>query len=167
MILMSMEGICFIAQVVLCIFFYNSLHRRWFLVLGWAVLAAVMVVTWRARVALQAKGASRSGEHWMHTRNVVDSGVYGLVRHPMYLSCMLISMSLVLLSQHWLNAVLGAMVMGLLYNDMCREERSNLERFGDDYQRYVERVPRMNFVVGCIRMLQSRKEQARRLDVAR
>jgi protein-S-isoprenylcysteine O-methyltransferase Ste14 len=55
------------------------------------------------------------------------------------------SLSLVLPSQHWLNAVLGAMVMGLLYNDMRREEQNNLERSGDHYQRYMEHVPRMNF----------------------
>jgi protein-S-isoprenylcysteine O-methyltransferase Ste14 len=46
--------------------------------------------------------------------------------------------------------------MGLLYNDMCREEKSNLERFGDDYQRYMEHAPRMNFVAGTIWLIQSR-----------
>jgi protein-S-isoprenylcysteine O-methyltransferase Ste14 len=79
-----------------------------------------------------------------------------VVRHPMYLSFLLMSLSLVLLSQHWLNAVLGGIVMGLLYSDMCREEKNNLERFGDDYQRYMEQVPRMNLVAGTIRLIQSR-----------
>jgi len=74
----------------------------------------------------------------------------------MYLSFLLMSLSLVLLSQHWLNALLGVVVMGLLYNDMCREERSNLLRFGDDYQRYMERVPRMNLVASAIRPIQNR-----------
>jgi protein-S-isoprenylcysteine O-methyltransferase Ste14 len=66
------------------------------------------------------------------------------------------SLRLVLLSQHWLNAVLGAIVMGLLHNDTCREERSSLERFGDDYRRYMEHVPRANLVAGTIRLMQSR-----------
>jgi protein-S-isoprenylcysteine O-methyltransferase Ste14 len=153
---MSVEGISFLAQVVLCILFYNSLNLNWLLYLGWAILAAAMVLGWRARVAFQTGGGSGEGESWLHTRTVVATGVYAVVRHPMYLSFLLMSLSLVLLSQHWLSAVLGAVVMGPLYNDMCREEKSNLEKFGKDYQRYMERVPRMNFVAGAIRLVQSR-----------
>jgi protein-S-isoprenylcysteine O-methyltransferase Ste14 len=153
---MSIEGIAFVAQVVLCVLFYSTLGLRWLLYLGWAVLAVAMVLAWRARVAFETKGRSNEGERWLHTRTVVASGVYSVVRHPMYLSFMLTSLSLVFLSQHWLNLVLGIIVMGLLYNDMRREEKSNLERFGDGYQRYMEQVPRMNFVAGTIRLVRSR-----------
>jgi protein-S-isoprenylcysteine O-methyltransferase Ste14 len=68
---------------------------------------------------------------------------------------------MVLLSQHWLNSVLGAIVIALLYNDMRREEKSNLERFGDDYRRYMVQVPRMNFLAGTIRLLLQRIEEDR------
>ena len=157
-ILMSIEGLAFVGQVVLCVLFYSALDLRWLLYLGWAVLVVAMILGWRARVAFQAEGRAREGESWLHTTTVVATGVYAVVRHPMYLSFLLISLSLVLLSQHWLNVVLGAIVMGLLYNDMRREEKNNLERFGDDYQRYMDRVPRMNLVAGIIRLIQSRKE---------
>jgi protein-S-isoprenylcysteine O-methyltransferase Ste14 len=157
MILMSIEGIFFLSQVVLSVIFYNSLGLRWLLYLGWAILTAAMVLGWQARVAFQAQGGSHTGESWLHTRTVVATGIYAVVRHPMYLSFLLMSLSLVLLSQHWLNAVLGVIVMGLLYNDMCREEDSNLERFGDDYRRYMQRVPRMNLVAGTIRLLRDKK----------
>jgi protein-S-isoprenylcysteine O-methyltransferase Ste14 len=46
--------------------------------------------------------------------------------------------------------------VGLLYNDMRREEKGNLETFGDDYGRYMEYVPRMNLVTGIIRVLHSK-----------
>jgi protein-S-isoprenylcysteine O-methyltransferase Ste14 len=156
MILMAIEGIAFLAQVVLCILFRNSLGLHWLVHLGWAIFTVAMVLAWRARVAFETKGRSPEGESWLHTRTVVDTGVYAVVRHPMYLSFLLMSLSLVLLSQHWLNAVLGAIVMGLLYNDMRREEENNLARFGDTYQRYMEQVPRMNLVAGTVRLIQSR-----------
>ena len=156
-ILMSMEGVFFLAQVVLCALFYNYLDLRWLLYLGWATLAVAMVFGWRARVAFEAKGEAREGESWLHTRTVVVTGVYAVVRHPMYLSFLLMSLCLVLLSQHWPNAVLGAIVMGLLYNDMCREEKSNLEKLGDDYQAYMDKVPRMNLVAGAIRLIRRRR----------
>lgn len=160
MILMSIEGIAFVSQIVLCVLLYNSLDLRWLLYLGWANLGAAMVLGWRARLAFQANGGSREGESWLHTRAVVATGIYAVVRHPMYLSFLLLSLSLVLLSQHWLNAGLGALVMGLLYHDMCREEKSNLGRFGDDYQRYMDQVPRMNLVTGTIRLIGRRREAA-------
>jgi protein-S-isoprenylcysteine O-methyltransferase Ste14 len=156
-VLMSIEGISFLSQVVLCVFSYNSLDLRWMLYLGWAVLAVAMVLGWRARVAFEVEGGSGEGESWLHTRTVVAAGIYGVVRHPMYLSFLLMSLALVLLSQHWLNATLGAIVIGLLYNDMHREEKSNLEKFGDDYQRYMDKVPRMNFIAGAIRLAQRRR----------
>lgn len=150
-LLMSVEGLSFMAQVVLSILCYNFLGLQWLLYLGWGTLAVAMVVGWRARVAFQAAGAAREGESWLNTRKVVSTGIYGLVRHPMYLSFLLTSLSLVFLAPHWLNAMSGAVVMGLLYNDMCREERGNLQRFGAAYQQYMEQVPRMNILAGIVR----------------
>lgn len=154
---MSIETISFVAQVVLCILFYNFLELNWLLYLGWAILAGAMLLGWKARVAFQAKGEAREGESWLHTRTVVATGIYAVVRHPMYLSFLLTSLALICLSQHWLNVVLGAVLMGLLYNDMCREEKNSVQKLGGDYRNYMERVPRMNFVAGIIRLIRRRR----------
>lgn len=156
-VLMSAEGGCFVAQIVVCFLFYNSLGLHWLVYLGWASLAVAMVVGWRARVAFQMHGHIKDPRDWLHTSVVVDRGIYGLVRHPMYLSFMLISLGLVLLSQHWLNLALALALMGLLYNDMRREERSNLDKFGEAYERYIERVPRINIVLGVRRRTRSQR----------
>jgi protein-S-isoprenylcysteine O-methyltransferase Ste14 len=56
--------------------------------------------------------------------------------------------------------VFGAVMVGLLYNRMCREERSNIDKFEDDYHRYMEKVPRVNMVLGMIRLAKRRKKSA-------
>ena len=33
------------------------------------------------------------------------------------------------------------------------EERANIENFGDEHKRYIERVPRMNFLVGVMSII--------------
>jgi len=33
------------------------------------------------------------------------------------------------------------------------EERANIENFGDEHKRYMERVPRMNFLVGVMSII--------------
>jgi protein-S-isoprenylcysteine O-methyltransferase Ste14 len=156
-VLMSAEGGCFVTQVVVSVLFYNALGLHWLVILGWASLAVAMVVGWRARVAFQAHGRVEDPRDWLHTRVVVDRGIYGLVRHPMYISFMLIYLGLVLLSGHWLNLALGVVLMGLLYNDMRREERSNLDNFGEAYERYMQRVPRINIVVSVVRCVRSQR----------
>ncbi len=150
---MLFETAAFASQVVLCILFYNSRGWMWLLYAGWASFTAAMVLGWRARVDFQMKGDSREGESWLRTRRVVSTGVYGMVRHPMYLSFIAISLSLVFLSQHWLSAVLGVIVTALVYDDMRREEKNTEEKFGDEYRAYMARVPRMNFVSGIVRPL--------------
>ena len=37
-------------------------------------------------------------------------------------------------------------------------EESLLVKFGDEYKRYMEKVPRMNFASGTIRLLRRKKE---------
>ncbi len=79
--------------------------------------------------------------------------MYGFVRHPIYLSFFLLSLSLVIIPQHWLVLLPGAVVMALICNDMIREEKTCIEKFGDDYILYMKRVPRMNIVLGVIKRL--------------
>jgi protein-S-isoprenylcysteine O-methyltransferase Ste14 len=150
-VIMVVEGLAFLAQLVLCVLFYNYLALSWLCYLGWALLGVAMVLGWRARVAFETKGEAPQDEGWLHTTVVVDSGIYGLVRHPMYLSFMLIPLALALLSQHWLTVLLGALLVGLIYSDMGREERSSLAKFGDAYRDYMGRVPRVNLLAGMVR----------------
>jgi protein-S-isoprenylcysteine O-methyltransferase Ste14 len=158
-ILMSIETISFLAQIVVCVFFYNFMGLNPVVYLGWAVLLTAILLGWQGRVTLEEKGKQHPDESWVHTRTVVASGVYAVVRHPMYLSFILISLALVFLSQHWLNAVLGAIMAGLGYNDMCREEQGNIEKLGDEYRHYMEQVPRMNVAAGIIRLIRRKKNK--------
>jgi protein-S-isoprenylcysteine O-methyltransferase Ste14 len=150
---MVTETAAFVAQLVLAILYYNARGWNWMLYLGWATFVAALVLGWRARVAFQTAGDSRGGESWLRTRKVVSTGVYAVVRHPMYLSFMAASLSLVFLSQLWLSAVLGVIAIALVYGDMRREEKSTEEKFGEEYRTYMARVPRMNFVSGIIQQM--------------
>jgi protein-S-isoprenylcysteine O-methyltransferase Ste14 len=148
---MVVEGLSFLAQVALAIVFYNHAGLTGLLVVGWSLLVVAMLLGWRARVDFQAKGQAPDDGSWLHTTAVVDTGIYRLVRHPMYLSFMIISLSLACLAQHLLGVLLGAILIALLYYDMVREERSSTAKFGQAYQDYMERVPRLNLLLGLLR----------------
>ncbi len=89
---------------------------------------------------------------------LIDSGIYAIVRHPMYLGWILgIFVATIFLYQHWIFVIIGIPGIASLYLISRQEEQRNIGRFGDDYKHYMQKVPRMNLVVGIIRQVQRRK----------
>lgn len=68
---------------------------------------------------------------------LVTAGPYRWVRHPFYVTgfLMFVGMSLVMAS--WFVALVGVTALSLLALRTPIEERKLLERFGDDYRRYM------------------------------
>jgi protein-S-isoprenylcysteine O-methyltransferase Ste14 len=84
---------------------------------------------------------------------VVERGVYKIVRHLQYLAGILLGVGLSLIVQHWIVAILGAIVAVISYAGTFEEERASLQKFGGTYEDYQTRVPRVNFVAGIGRLL--------------
>ena len=75
-----------------------------------------------------------------------------------FLGVVLLLCASILISQHWLTAIMGVPCIVQMPIWMRKSEEHLIRKFGDDYKRYMERVPRMNFVVGIIRLLRRGKE---------
>ncbi len=90
---------------------------------------------------------------------LVDHGIYAVVRHLMYLGWILgIFVATVFLHQHWLFVIIGIPGIVSVYLISRQEEQLNIGRLGDDYKHYMQKVPRMNLLVGIIRQVRRRKE---------
>ena len=60
----------------------------------------------------------------------------------------------------WLTLVLGVPLLLWFFVYVLPEENSHLvEKFGDNYKRYMQNVPRINFFVGVTHLLKRRKEE--------
>jgi protein-S-isoprenylcysteine O-methyltransferase Ste14 len=71
---------------------------------------------------------------------IMKDGLYGVVRHPFYLSLILIILSLVGLLRSY-ALLLGWVVMTvLLVGEARREERELVEEFGEEYTDYQRRT---------------------------
>ena len=145
--------------IIMVFAFYNYYGLDFLVYAGWILLVFSVVIIFLAGGEFRKKGGSPKGKSVVHTTVLVDSGVYAVVWHPQYLGFMLFVLSLVLMSQHWLSVISGVLGSALFYKDLLREEQMSVEKFGDNYKRYMERVPRMNFLVGIIRLLQRRKTE--------
>ncbi|MBM3190660.1 MAG: isoprenylcysteine carboxylmethyltransferase family protein [Chloroflexi bacterium] len=111
---------------------------------------------WLPTFTLRKHGGVAKGKSYIHTTALVDRGIYGLVRHPQYLSFLLVHLFFVLLVQHWAVTALGLAAIPLLYLIVQDEEQRNLERFGEAYRDYMARVPQLNLVAGLCRLLRRR-----------
>ena len=99
-------------------------------------------------------GRIGDGKTYMQTRAVVDQGLYSITRHPQYLGYIFLACGFALLSQHWVVALLAAVGVMFFHNQAVREERYCLAHLGEPYEQYLRRVPRFNFILGIVRLLQ-------------
>jgi len=129
-------------------------------ILGWIVWATGMILVMVPIVMFPRRGGVPKGKSFVHTTRLVDTGIYGVVRHPQYLGGILaIFVATLLLYPHWLFAVLGILGAVIVYWSTREEERRLIVQFGSDYQAYMQRVPRMNLILGIVRLYRRQKRR--------
>ena len=72
---------------------------------------------------------------------VIREGVFNYVRHPIYLSEILLYLGLLLLSMSLAATLVWLVTSGFLHYISRHEERLLLARFGTDYEHYMQDVP--------------------------
>ena len=145
--------ITFVGQIASAIFLYNPQGITWMINTGWVILWISAVFGWIPILTFKSSGGVAKGESYMKTTQLVDRGVYAIVRHPQYLAGVLIGIGLPLISQHWLVAVFGLFNVFISYYSAVLEDQSLISKFGDGYRAYMGRVPRMNFLLGLGRWI--------------
>jgi protein-S-isoprenylcysteine O-methyltransferase Ste14 len=126
----------------------------------WAAVPVAPALRW---IGVAAFACSVAWLIWMfHTlgRNLTDTvvtrkdahfvehGPYRFVRNPMYTGVLMVSLSLGLALGTWLLPLGGSAVFTLFALRTRTEEKFLIERFGDQYRDYMERVGRFFPKVG-------------------
>jgi hypothetical protein len=60
----------------------------------------------------------------------------------------------------WIIILLGVPVFPLTYIDLIKADKDAIEKFGDGYKAYMKKVPRANFMLGLLRLIQKRRKQS-------
>jgi len=143
--------------IVLCwllfvLFFHNPISQALFVV-GDVIVGVGVLLIILAMATLRRKGSLQEGGDFTATTVVVKRGVYSVVRHPLYLGWLLTYPAAMLVSQHWLIVILG--VLGIVSIDQITRmaDEHLVEKFGVDYETYMQEVPRLNILLGIVRKL--------------
>ena len=142
-----------IGGIIYGVLFGPSLGLQTLFYVGGLILPVALILFFSIAIYFKKEGKPGEGKGLMNTTVLVDSGTYAIVRHPQLLGGILSMSASILISQHWLAAIAGVIVSVWSYREAVKEEKSLLVKFGDDYKRYMEKVPRMNLLLGIIRLL--------------
>jgi protein-S-isoprenylcysteine O-methyltransferase Ste14 len=90
---------------------------------------------------LVKKGLSIVFGEERETPGVIRKGVFNIVRHPVYLSELLLYLGFILMSISVASILVWVAAFLFLHFISRYEEKLLLERFGEEYERYIKEVP--------------------------
>lgn len=141
----------FIGQFILLFFFNNELDLDFLKYLGWFLWGLSAILGPIPIIYLKRKGGVKKGESYINTSKLVTNGLYAIIRHPQYLSFILIVIGFSLITQSWISLILTILVTVMTYVFSFQEEKKLIEKFGEDYITYQKEVPRFYLLLGLIK----------------
>lgn len=83
-------------------------------------------------------------DHRVYAEELVTTGLYAHTRNPMYLGNLFLLLGLALASNSWVFALIGTALAVLMHALIVAAEEDYLQnKFGEDFQAYCLRVPRL------------------------
>ena len=144
------------AQYILAFFIYKLPGIPVLQWIGWSIWVLSLVFGIAPIFILGKRGGVAKGKSYVKTTRLVDTCLYAIVRHPQYLSGILFSLALMLLAQHWLVILMGVISCIIIWLDIQVADRDGIEKFGQEYRQYMQRVPQINFILGIMRIMRKK-----------
>lgn len=149
-------GAFLLAQVALIWVVRDSADVPGLEYVGWAVWSVGIILLALSIRALRSRGGAQEGRSYVETERLIETGVYALVRHPLYLGWMLMYPALLLFEPNWMQAILAVLGTTCVHLFTVQEERRLIDKFGESYKDYMQAVPRFNLLTSVIRLLLKR-----------
>jgi protein-S-isoprenylcysteine O-methyltransferase Ste14/NAD-dependent dihydropyrimidine dehydrogenase PreA subunit len=138
--------------------FGSYLGLELLLYIGWILTLVSLPFFFSTLIYFPKKGKAKEGKRFVDTTVVVNSGIYSLVRHPQILGCLMLMFVSILVSQHWLSLIIAIPISIWICLEIPKEEKGLQIRLGEDYKYYMQKVPKINLIVGIIRFFKHRKK---------
>ncbi len=104
--------------------------------ISWLLLALSVYVVITGYMLLKRKG--KPTVNFENTSLLVKSGIYGLIRHPLYLSVFLLGTGVVLKDPKTIQLILGTVNLVAVWITARIEENEMIVKFGDEYRTYMK-----------------------------
>jgi protein-S-isoprenylcysteine O-methyltransferase Ste14 len=118
-------------------------YRIWFTdpfsfkqIVSWILMFFSIYVVAAGYILLKRKG--KSTINFENTSVLVKSGIYGYIRHPLYLSIFLLGTGVMLKDPAPFQLILGIINLIAVYVTARIEENEMIAKFGDEYRSYMK-----------------------------
>lgn len=119
----------------------------WLQIVGYILYIPSAFLVFGSMIELKHKGKAKTlAPHG--TVTLVQTGIYGIVRHPMWLGMAIWSTALILIFQSILSVILGVTAIVCFRMGTTKEDEFNIREFGDAYREYGKKVPMWNAFKG-------------------
>ena len=105
-------------------------------ILSWILLIFSAYIAVAGYLLLKRKGKPDS--NFENTSILVKSGIYAYIRHPLYLSILLLGTGVMLKEPGQYQIVLAVINMITIYLTARIEEMEMIKKFGDEYRSYMK-----------------------------
>ncbi len=105
-------------------------------IISWILLMLSIYVVLAGYILLKRKGKPDS--NFENTSVLVKSGIYGYIRHPLYLSVFLLGTGVMLKDPGKVQLAFGVINFVAVYFTARIEEKEMIGKFGDDYKTYMK-----------------------------
>jgi protein-S-isoprenylcysteine O-methyltransferase Ste14 len=141
----SLSGLGIVPAIYLAIHFPRFADYPFVPVLSYLGIAVDVACLWLFYRTHRDLGQNWSVSLDLRERHtLVTSGVYGVVRHPMYSGFWLMALGQFLLLPNWIAGPAGLVGFGILFfGRLRREEEMMITAFGDEYRSYMRRTSRV------------------------
>jgi protein-S-isoprenylcysteine O-methyltransferase Ste14 len=139
------------------IFIKNYAIYIWLEQIGIAFIIPAIVLWIVPVMTLRQYGNISQYGSFLATTELVDKGIYRIIRHPQYLGFMLLSFGMALYFQLYFTIALSFFTIVMLIVGIKEEEKLLIGQFGGDYENYKQRVPSLNVVVGLIKLIKRKQ----------
>ncbi len=131
----------FAFESIFILFLMN--YRSWFLdpfspvhILSWLLLLLSIYPVTAGFILLKKVGKPDS--NFENTSILVQSGIYAYIRHPLYLSVLLLGTGIMLKDISPVQLLLGTINFIALIFTALMEEKEMIMKFGDEYRTYMK-----------------------------
>lgn len=121
----------------------------WHQWISWLLLFSSLVPLTFGVLTLKKRGnatMARSSEPELltfeKTTQLVTSGIFHFIRHPLYSSLLLLTWGIFFKSLHWLGAILAITSTLFLFMTAWADEKECMRYFGSEYAAYMQKTKR-------------------------
>lgn len=153
-LLVTITWITIVSQIILTFVLWDNYYDIYGLVIvGYVFWFFSVVCGILPIITFRRKGGVSKGSSYIKTTNLVDTGIYSIVRHPQFLAGILWSIALAFISQYWVVDILVLPVIVTTYIDSIKATNNLIQKFGEDYRVYRDKVPGLNAFWGIVKLL--------------